>query len=117
MFTDLSANSPSWVKHATHAAMSFVSAMAYAWRTNASFVMSFLSACWRRPAERGNEAGERSSPHPGDLERERRHARDHLIPASPAHHVELHHHGVATPPGWYTIRIRGRLGATALSAF
>jgi hypothetical protein len=24
---------------------------------------------------------------------------------------------VATAPGWYTIRIRGRLGATALSAF
>jgi hypothetical protein len=24
---------------------------------------------------------------------------------------------VATPPGFYTIRIRGRLGATALSAF
>ena len=22
-----------------------------------------------------------------------------------------------TPPGWYTIRIKGRLGATALSAF
>jgi hypothetical protein len=25
--------------------------------------------------------------------------------------------GVATPPGLYTIRIKGRLGATALSAF
>jgi hypothetical protein len=24
---------------------------------------------------------------------------------------------VATPPRWYTIRIKGRLGATALSAF
>jgi hypothetical protein len=24
---------------------------------------------------------------------------------------------MAAPPGWYTIRIRGRLGATALSAF
>ena len=24
---------------------------------------------------------------------------------------------MATPPGWYTIRIKGRLGATALSAF
>jgi hypothetical protein len=26
-------------------------------------------------------------------------------------------HRVATPPGLYTIRVRGRLGATALSAF
>ena len=24
---------------------------------------------------------------------------------------------MAIPPGWYTIRIKGRLGATALSAF
>lgn len=28
-----------------------------------------------------------------------------------------HHQRVTTPPGLYTIRIRGRLGATALSAF
>ena len=26
-------------------------------------------------------------------------------------------HGRCVAPGWYTIRIRGRLGATALSAF
>jgi hypothetical protein len=31
--------------------------------------------------------------------------------------VGLHHHRVATPPGLYTFRIKGRLGATALSAF
>jgi hypothetical protein len=31
--------------------------------------------------------------------------------------VGLHHDRVATPPGLYTIRIKGRLGATALSAF
>jgi hypothetical protein len=29
----------------------------------------------------------------------------------------LHDNRVPTPPGLYTIRIRGRLGATALSAF
>jgi hypothetical protein len=79
--------------------------------------MSFLSASWHRPEERPNGAGERSSPHPGDFARERRHARDHLIPASPAHHAGQEYHCVATPPRWYTIRIRGRLGATALSAF
>src|SRR3954467_12497925 len=42
--------------------------------------------------------------------------RDHRIPASPAHHVGLQHDRVATPLGLYTIRIRGRLGPTALSA-
>jgi hypothetical protein len=35
----------------------------------------------------------------------------------PAHHVGLQHDRVATPLGFYTIRIGGRLGATALSAF
>ena len=29
----------------------------------------------------------------------------------------MHHERVPTPPGLYTIRIKGRLGATALSAF
>ena len=29
----------------------------------------------------------------------------------------MHDRDVTTPPGLYTIRIRGRLGATALSAF
>jgi len=43
--------------------------------------------------------------------------RDHRIPASPAHHVGLNDDPVATPMGLYTIRIRGRLGPTALSAF
>ena len=38
---------------------------------------------------------------------------DHQIPASPAHHHGLQHDPVAA----YTIRISGRLGATALSAF
>jgi hypothetical protein len=42
---------------------------------------------------------------------------DHWIPASPIHQVGQHHHHVATPPCLYAIRIRGRLGATALSAF
>jgi hypothetical protein len=46
-----------------------------------------------------------------------REARDHQILASPAHHVWLQHDRVATPLGLYAIRIRGRLGATALSAF
>jgi hypothetical protein len=44
-------------------------------------------------------------------------AHNHRIPASPAHRVALQDDRVATPPGLYTIRIRGRLGATALSAF
>ena len=35
----------------------------------------------------------------------------------PARHVELQDARVATPPGLYAIRIRGRLGAAALSAF
>ena len=43
--------------------------------------------------------------------------RNHQIPASTAHHVGHQDDGVARPPGLYTIRIRGRLGATALSAF
>lgn len=35
-----------------------------------------------------------------------------------AHWVGAQNHGVATPPGCqYVIRIRGQLGATALSAF
>jgi hypothetical protein len=42
---------------------------------------------------------------------------NHQIPASPTHQVGLHDQRVATPPGLYTIRVRGRLGATALSAF
>ena len=42
---------------------------------------------------------------------------NHLILVSPAHCAGLQHEGVATPPGLYTIRIKGRLGATALSAF
>ncbi len=40
------------------------------------------------------------------------------MPASPSHQVGLQHGCVTTtPPGLYTIRIKGRLGATALSAF
>ena len=35
----------------------------------------------------------------------------------PARYVELQDDRVATPPGLYAIRIKGRLGATALSAF
>ena len=43
---------------------------------------------------------------------------NHQIPASPSHQVSLQHGCVTTtPPGLYTIRIKGRLGATALSAF
>ena len=43
---------------------------------------------------------------------------NHQIPASPSHQVRLQHGYVTTtPPGLYTIRIKGRLGATALSAF
>jgi hypothetical protein len=42
---------------------------------------------------------------------------NHQIPVLPAHQVELHDHFVATTPGLYTIRIKGRLGVTALSAF
>jgi hypothetical protein len=42
---------------------------------------------------------------------------NHWIPASPIHQVGQHDHGVAAPPSLYTIRIRGRLGPTALSAF
>jgi len=42
---------------------------------------------------------------------------NHRIPASRAHRVGLQDDRVATTPGLYAIRIRGRLGATALSAF
>ena len=35
----------------------------------------------------------------------------------PARYVGLQDGRVATPPGLYAIRIKGRLGATALSAF
>jgi hypothetical protein len=35
----------------------------------------------------------------------------------PARYVELHDDRVGTTPGLYAIRIKGRLGATALSAF
>src|SRR5207302_3606140 len=45
-------------------------------------------------------------------------AHDHQIPASPSPQVGLQDACVATtPPGLYRIRIKGRLGATALSAF
>ena len=36
---------------------------------------------------------------------------------SPGHRIGLHDGRVVTPLGLYAIRIRGRLGATALSAF
>jgi hypothetical protein len=42
---------------------------------------------------------------------------NHQIPAWPAHQVGQHDHRVAARPGLYTIRVKGRLGATALSAF
>ena len=43
---------------------------------------------------------------------------NHLIPVATAHRVRPHHRGVATQHGCeFTIRIQGRLGATALSAF
>jgi hypothetical protein len=42
---------------------------------------------------------------------------NHLIPVLPTHQVGLHDHSVAAAPGLYTIWIKGRLGATALSAF
>jgi hypothetical protein len=42
---------------------------------------------------------------------------NHQIPASPAHWAGRHDDPVAASPGLYMIRIRGRLGATALSAF
>jgi hypothetical protein len=34
-----------------------------------------------------------------------------------AHRIGVHDHEVTSAPGLYTIRIKGRLGATALSAF
>jgi hypothetical protein len=34
-----------------------------------------------------------------------------------AHRIGVDDRGVVTPPGLYAIRIKGRLGATALSAF
>jgi hypothetical protein len=43
--------------------------------------------------------------------------RTHHIPATSTHQVGRHGGRVATPLGVYTIRIKGRLGATALSAF
>jgi hypothetical protein len=47
----------------------------------------------------------------------RRRAHNHQIPASWTHQVVVNDAQVATPPDFYAIRIRGRLGATALSAF
>ena len=43
--------------------------------------------------------------------------RNHRIPVWSAHSVGRHDDRVATRAGLYTIRIKGRLGATALSAF
>jgi hypothetical protein len=51
------------------------------------------------------------------MELEHRRAHNHRIPVSTAHWVGLHDDRVATLPGLYAIRIKGRLGATALSAF
>jgi hypothetical protein len=42
---------------------------------------------------------------------------DHRIPVLPGHRIGLQDGRVVTPLGLYSIRIRGRLGATALSAF
>jgi hypothetical protein len=42
---------------------------------------------------------------------------NHQIPAVLAHWVGRQDYRVDTPPGLYAIRIKGRLGATALSAF
>jgi hypothetical protein len=42
---------------------------------------------------------------------------DHRIPAFLAHQLGLQDERVSAPPGLYTIRIKGRLGDTALSAF
>ncbi len=42
---------------------------------------------------------------------------NHLIPGSPAHSVGRQDDRVAAPANLYRIRIKGRLGATALSAF
>jgi hypothetical protein len=44
-------------------------------------------------------------------------AHNHQISASPAHYLQPQNQGMATPPTLYTIRIKGALGATALSAF
>jgi hypothetical protein len=47
-----------------------------------------------------------------------RREKNHQIPVATAHWVRPQDHRVATHPGCqYMIRIRGRLGATALSAF
>ena len=47
-----------------------------------------------------------------------RRAHNHQILASPPHQVKLQHGFVtATPPGVYMIRIKGRLGPTAMFAF
>lgn len=52
------------------------------------------------------------------MERDSCRAHNHQIPVSPSHQVGLQHGCVTTtPPGLYTIRIKGRLGVTALSAF
>src|SRR5207245_2961176 len=45
-------------------------------------------------------------------------AEGEVLRPAPAGPVWVHHGLLTTPPpGWYTIRIKGRLGATALSAF
>jgi hypothetical protein len=46
-----------------------------------------------------------------------RRAHNHRISALSAHQAGRQDDRMATTPGGYTIRIRGRLGATALSAF
>src|SRR6266852_3411558 len=87
-----------------------------------------------RRTQTRSQSGERSSPDPGDsrsVPRDRpswptapgltggRHLipANHRIPASPAHSVGRQDHRVAAPASLYRIRIKGRLGATALSAF
>ena len=52
------------------------------------------------------------------MERDSRRTQNHQIPASPPDWARVQRGCVTTtPPGLYAIRIRGRLGPTALSAF
>jgi hypothetical protein len=58
------------------------------------------------------------APHHRPSEFRVRRGKNHQIPVTTAHWTRPQDHRVATPPGCqYMIRIRGRLGATALSAF
>src|SRR4051812_34924286 len=86
---------------------------------SAAFTPSSARATAIRPCDTHASSG--SLPSGGTLRRRSdasSPADNHRIPVTPAHCVRPQDRGVATQPGCrYLIRIQGRLGVTALSAF